>query len=1219
MNKVALLPLLLFVSWWLTTSATAGLDTSVYIRQVRKIELDSKSFCTSAALAYETSFASCQGRGAAEIAKLTFFGETAGTFRLPPGVNDPLVLSLDGRNGRLYLLEGTTGDVIVIQEEKPTARIIHRTEAWRIGLQNPCGLTVDPASGNLFILESEPLQLVRLELKQNPGGVETAAYRQETISLADIGPVEPAALRGPAFNPNNGHLYLLDSRSRKLHELTASGQLVITRDLSSYELTDPQSLLFAPSGDRTDDPELTSLYLIDLNPAGSETSQVQIFEFSLDQPVTFSSLVQTMGSRQASLIQTIETFRFLPPSPDPAGLAFDSVSGNLIIGDSEVDEMSIFTGDNVFISTLEGTLVRTGSTMKFSKEPTGVAFNPVTGHLFISSDDAGRVFEIDSGLDGQYFTADDVLSSFDTHVFGSYDAEGVAFDGHTGALFIADGVNAEVYRVDPGLNGVFDGLPPTGDDLVTQFDTAALGVIDPEGIEFRADVGCLYLVGDDAKQVAVTTVDGHLLQMIDISAANAKMPAGLALGPGSRDPGSLSLYISDRGVDNNADPQENDGRIYEMSLPPLTPGNQPPMVEAGPDQTILLLPSATLQGTIWDDGVPDPPVVVTAWSQVSGPGLVTFSDPGALNTTGSFSEGGSYVLRLSADDGELLASDEVTIVVTAAGTEVTEVRIDKSSDDAEQRPAGNVSLTSSDLEMVDDGGIQVVGLRFNNLQLPPAAQIISAYLQFQADEATSVPTSLIIQAQATDNAATFTSTSFGISSRPKTVAEVQWEPPVWGTKGEAGPNQRTPNLASLLQEIVNRPGWSKGNSLALIVTGTGKRVAVAYDGNPGGPPLLRVLYSSDSADITPPQITAFDVPSSSTLLTVPILSFSAIDNVAVNGYLVTESKKAPLADDPLWSVSVPTSYTVADAGAHTLYGWARDGAGNVSASLSDSVTVTLADTQPPQVTAFDVPLNSTSLTVPILAFSATDNVAVNGFLVTEAKKVPLANDLLWSASAPTSYTVAGAGTHTLYGWARDAAGNVSASLSAEVSVTLPDAGGTKEINIRVTASADDAEQKPAGNISLNNRVLELGSGIQVGLRFNGVTIPPGATILDAYLQFQVGKTSAEVTALTIQGQSSDNAATFTNTKQGISNRPTTEAVVSWSPAAWGIVGEEGPAQRTPDISPLIQEIVSRSGWTDNNSLAIIITGFGRRVAKSYDGSSAGAPLLHVQYSVGTSP
>ncbi|MGD9148174.1 MAG: Ig-like domain-containing protein, partial [Anaerolineae bacterium] len=98
-------------------------------------------------------------------------------------------------------------------------------------------------------------------------------------------------------------------------------------------------------------------------------------------------------------------------------------------------------------------------------------------------------------------------------------------------------------------------------------------------------------------------------------------------------------------------------------------GNQAPIVDAGADQTIILPGSATLDGTVTDDGLPNPPgVVTTVWSQESGPGTVTFGDASAVDTRASFSEAGSYILRLTAEDGHLVGLDEITITVSEANT-----------------------------------------------------------------------------------------------------------------------------------------------------------------------------------------------------------------------------------------------------------------------------------------------------------------------------------------------------------------------------------------------------------------------------------------------------------------------------------------------------------------------------------------------------------------------
>jgi len=97
------------------------------------------------------------------------------------------------------------------------------------------------------------------------------------------------------------------------------------------------------------------------------------------------------------------------------------------------------------------------------------------------------------------------------------------------------------------------------------------------------------------------------------------------------------------------------------------PANQPPTVNAGPDQTITLPATASLSGTASDDGLPNPPATLTTtWSKVSGPGTVTFGNANARATTATFSAAGSYVLRLTASDSALSATDDVAITVNAA-------------------------------------------------------------------------------------------------------------------------------------------------------------------------------------------------------------------------------------------------------------------------------------------------------------------------------------------------------------------------------------------------------------------------------------------------------------------------------------------------------------------------------------------------------------------------
>jgi hypothetical protein len=193
-----------------------------------------------------------------------------------------------------------------------------------------------------------------------------------------------------------------------------------------------------------------------------------------------------------------------------------------------------------------------------------VAVNPGNGHIFFSNDDSGRVYEINLGPDQQYCTADDTYTYINTRLFNSYDPEGVAYG--EGKLLIADGTGREVYIVSPGANGIFDGIPPTGDDTVTNFDTAIYSMNDPEGIEFNPDRGTINLVGNYAvKAIVETDFNGNLIANYDLTSLPTTVRSGLAYGPASNGSGQKHFYLVSRGVDNGTDPDENDGMLFEIN------------------------------------------------------------------------------------------------------------------------------------------------------------------------------------------------------------------------------------------------------------------------------------------------------------------------------------------------------------------------------------------------------------------------------------------------------------------------------------------------------------------------------------------------------------------------------------------------------------------------------------------------------------------------------
>jgi hypothetical protein len=93
------------------------------------------------------------------------------------------------------------------------------------------------------------------------------------------------------------------------------------------------------------------------------------------------------------------------------------------------------------------------------------------------------------------------------------------------------------------------------------------------------------------------------------------------------------------------------------------PGNAAPAVFAGADRH-LDWPEQVLSliGAVSDDGQPNA-VPTLAWTKASGPGTVIFGAAAAAETSATFSAPGTYVLRLSANDGDMNVCDELLVLV----------------------------------------------------------------------------------------------------------------------------------------------------------------------------------------------------------------------------------------------------------------------------------------------------------------------------------------------------------------------------------------------------------------------------------------------------------------------------------------------------------------------------------------------------------------------------
>ena len=176
---------------------------------------------------------------------------------------------------------------------------------------------------------------------------------------------------------------------------------------------------------------------------------------------------------------------------------------------------------------------------------------------------------------------------------------------------------------------------------------------------------------------------------------------------------------------------------------------------------------------------------------------------------------------------------------------------------------------------------------------------------------------------------------------------------------------------------------------------------------------------------------------------------------------------------------------------------------------------------------------------------------------------------------------------------------------------------------RVSANNDDGEEHRGfffqGAMNRNNDNLRLGNaGSQafsptlVGTRFRDLTIPQGATITNAYIEFTADASFGGAGNLTIIGEDIDDAPELGNGYNNISSRTATTAVGIWTDVpSW--FSEQ--VYETPDISNIVQEIVDRGGWSSGNDMFFAFYGDARRSAYSYNGDHDKAPHLVVQYSI----
>jgi uncharacterized repeat protein (TIGR02543 family) len=235
---------------------------------------------------------------------------------------------------------------------------------------------------------------------------------------------------------------------------------------------------------------------------------------------------------------------------------------------------------------------------------------------------------------------------------------------------------------------------------------------------------------------------------------------------------------------------------------------------------------------------------------------------------------------------------------------------------------------------------------------------------------------------------------------------------------------------------------------------------------------------SFSEDVNPATVTAASFAvrrggrvTGGSITQVSVLTANSEYLVTVSGYILTGS-----------SVDWDT------LGLDVLAGTIQNMDGNPLQNGDTSGEFYYIESTPPAVNSFTAAATSSSLDIPITAFSASDDWSgVAGYLITLSATPPLATDPAWVNSVPATYHVNSEGSYTLYPWVKDSAGSISAEYGSPANVTVA-------LNRTVTFNANGGSGTMTPQAANTSTALTLNTFTRANYNFAGWSTTPTGTV-----------------------------------------------------------------------------------------------------------------------------
>jgi hypothetical protein len=368
-----------------------------------------------------------------------------------------------------------------------------------------------------------------------------------------------------------------------------------------------------------------------------------------------------------------------------------------------------------------------------------------------------------------------------------------------------------------------------------------------------------------------------------------------------------------------------------------SPTNQPPVVNAGPDQMITFPAAATLAGTASDDGLPSGSTLTSTWSKISGPGTVTFGNASSLNTTASFAISGSYTLRLTVSDSLLSTSDDIVVFVSPALTNHAP-SVNAGNDISIVFPAGTTLSGNATDDGLPSGSSLTVS--WSKVSGPGTVVFVNAN-SLNASATFSTAGTYTLRLTANDGSLTATDDVVVTVTAPTNLAPVV----------NAGPDQIiTFPSAALMAGAASDDGlpsgstltrtWSKVSGPGTVIFGNPSMLNTTVTFSASGSYTLRLTVSDGALSTSDDVIITVSAAQScgGTVSGTHAVVANASDNVAVVGVQIKLDGTSIGAELTASPFSMMWSTTTVSNGCHTLSAVARDAAGNLG-TTSLPVTV----------------------------------------------------------------------------------------------------------------------------------------------------------------------------------------------------------------------------------------------------------------------------------------